>query len=99
MFFLVANEQFNVPRSHRLAMKIHGPLGVVGRLKSDVSFSGGPSIAPVSENDAVGHGIVAVKELENIVLGRGERQTSHSQKASVFANLDASSRSFGLKTA
>ena len=50
-------------------MKIHRLLGVVWGTKSNVGFSGGPTIAPVGEDDAVGHRVVAIEELENVVFG------------------------------
>ena len=93
MLFLVADEQFNVPRTHGFSVQAHGVLGIVRCQEANVSLSGGPSITSVGHDDSLRDDIMPLEELDNVILGGREGQSTHPQKASVLPDLDASPRS------
>jgi hypothetical protein len=93
MLFFVAEKQLNVPRSHGLSMKFHGSFGVIRGFKLDICLSGCSSVTAISQNNGLCDWIVDFEKSVNIFLVRTERQSPHSKKASVFADLNSTTSS------
>ena len=89
LLVLVTNKQLNVSRTHASAVERHSTLSIFGRRKPNVGLSSRPPVIAVGQDDGVQDWIVANEELENIFFCSAKWKTAHTQKPSVFTDLDA----------
>lgn len=96
MFLFVAEKQFDVAVAHRFTVKIHRQLRILRSFKANVGFASGPSITAIGQDNGFQDRIVGSKEFENILLGRAERKSSHSQETGMVPNLNSTTSSLVL---